>query len=535
MTFRHLYAWLGNRDLQAVMQRYPKLRPDIQKYIAINSIRTDDQGRPSPLRQAMEKYRCDQLTILMDFRSEELMNQFDATARKEALWVRYAETFEPRRILAFPVVLPDSKDIAEVYRQCKTVLERDWSDTTENYFLLSSGTAAMCSAWILLGKTIFNGAHFLQSRNDAIDEIEVPFSIYTDFLLKENRVLDAIAMEQLDLGVDGKCEAILKVKRQLLKVAPADVNVWVTGETGTGKERFARAIHDLSSRKDKPFVAINCAALTETLLEDELFGHVKGAYTGADAPKNGAFAQADGGTLFLDEIADCSPKMQASLLRVLQPPPGKPVTTRVVRPLGAAKDLVCNVRIIVATHKDLNELAQENQFRADLLERIAPITIRVPALRERSPDDRLDLAEKLRNSIIREVSTNRQMSRQCRYKHFSPHAMTFIMAYSWPRNVRQLQNAIWRGLLMADGERIEVEDLGFSKEDLKPAATTHAEKTTEDIPDQPVNLAQILNDTERRYLVAALEKFPNSKAKAAKWLGLNSYQAFDIKRKKYHL
>ena len=251
-------------------------------------------------------------------------------------------------------------------------------------------------------------------------------------------------------GMIGACEGMQRVFALIEKLKDADVPVLVLGETGTGKELVARALHEHGARKGKPFQAVNCAAIPAELLESELFGHKKGAFTGAVADRVGQFVAADGGTLFLDEIGDMPLAMQAKLLRVLQE--GE------VRPVGDNRVRRVDVRVVAATHKDLATAAREGRFREDLLYRLNVVAIRLPALRERG-DDVVALAE------ARLASLGASMGRSG--VRLTERAKAALRAHAWPGNVRELENELQRALALSDGD-IDLEDLSAP---LRAAAT----------------------------------------------------------------
>lgn len=235
--------------------------------------------------------------------------------------------------------------------------------------------------------------------------------------------------------------------RMIEKVAPTDVTTLITGESGTGKELFARALHGLSMRRDGPFVAVNCAAIPETLLESELFGYEKGAFTGAVRQSPGKIEYASGGTFFLDEIGDMPMSLQAKMLRFLQ--------LHEVERLGGHKQIPVDVRVICATHHDLQNLIRAGSFREDLYYRISEIVIHIPALRERA-GDRLLLARSFLEKYSRENGR--------RLRGFSDHACESIEAYKWPGNVREMENRVKRAVVMAEGATISTRDLGLPDE-----------------------------------------------------------------------
>ena len=240
----------------------------------------------------------------------------------------------------------------------------------------------------------------------------------------------------------GKTPGILRIFDMIDVVKDTDSTVLVTGESGSGKGVFARAIHDLSPRREGPFVKVNCAALTETLLESELFGHVKGAFTGAIADKVGRFEAANGGTIFLDEIGEISPSLQVKLLRVLQ--------DREFEPVGSSRTRRSDVRVIAATNRDLKSAMASGQFRGDLYYRLNVIPIAVPPLRDRKEDIPL---------LVRHVLKRLKRRGMERVKAVSPEAMHCLMEYPWPGNIRELENVLERGMVCARGRVLAVEDL----------------------------------------------------------------------------
>jgi len=257
-------------------------------------------------------------------------------------------------------------------------------------------------------------------------------------LRTENVILKKEIERRYDFGkIVGESPEIRTLIDDVRKVSDSRSNVLLLGETGTGKELFARAIHYNSSRKDKPFIPINCSAIPENLLESELFGYAKGAFTGATSPKRGLLEAADQGTVFLDEIGDLPIALQAKLLRVLD--------DHEIRPLGSLHGRRVDLRIVAATNRDLSREIKYNRFREDLFYRIAVVTLRLPALRERTGDVRtlaLHFVQKYSAEVGKQVAT------------IDDYAMQLLMRYAWPGNIRELQNIIERGVLLADGRTI---------------------------------------------------------------------------------
>lgn len=254
-----------------------------------------------------------------------------------------------------------------------------------------------------------------------------------------------------NMGMIGNCSPMQAVYHRIRKVAPTDATVLVQGESGTGKELVAKAIHNQSQRKNAPLISVNCAAIPETLIESELFGYEKGAFTGANTNRSGLVEAADGGTLFLDEIGELPLEAQARLLRVLQE--GE------IRRIGSVQSKKVNVRLVAATHRNLKKLSSEGEFRLDLYYRLNVMEIALPALKERG-DDILEIAEfLLGKACTRMEKGNLRLSR---------HASDAIRQYNWPGNVRELENAIERGVILAEGNLIHLDDLGIEPPERQP-------------------------------------------------------------------
>ena len=308
-------------------------------------------------------------------------------------------------------------------------------------------------------------------------------------LERENRELARHRNSANIKGIVAASPQMLAICRTLEKVAPSDVTTLITGETGTGKELLAQALHDLSSRACKPFAAINCAAIPENLLESELFGFEKGSFTGATQSKKGKIESANGGTLFLDEIGDMPMSLQAKLLRFLQ--------ERVVDRVGSVKPVPVDVRVVCATHRDVRQLIDSGTFREDLYYRISEITLEVPAVRNRD-GDALVIAQSLLKSL------GKQMDRP--NLTFTEDAINAITHYAWLGNVREIINKLKRAIIMAEGKRVSAADLSLDP-GIAPLQNS-------------LNLRQIRESAERHAINQALQASGFNMAKAARLLGI---------------
>jgi two-component system response regulator PilR (NtrC family) len=300
-------------------------------------------------------------------------------------------------------------------------------------------------------------------------------------------------------------------------VARTTSTVLVTGESGTGKELVARALHQQSLRRDRPFVAINCGALTETLLESELFGHMKGSFTGADTTKKGLVEGAEGGTIFLDEIGETTPMMQVKLLRVLQ--------ERKFRRVGGLEEIGADIRVIAATNQDLPRMVAEGRFREDLFYRINVIPIQLPPLRDRREDIPLIAAHflaKYRQAMGKSIES------------ISGEAMDLLVRYHWPGNIRELENVVERAVALERTPVVLAESLPPHLRGAMATAVAPRSAELAALPDAGFDLEQHVQSIERRYLAQALERAGGVQVRAAELLGM-SFRSFRYYAKKYNL
>lgn len=341
-------------------------------------------------------------------------------------------------------------------------------------------------------------------------------------LLRENALLSrAVVRLEGKSEIYGASAAIQNVRDTIARVAPAHATVLITGETGTGKELVARAIHSGSPRAHKPFVAVNCAAFTETLLESELFGHEKGAFTGADRARQGLFEAAHEGTLFLDEAGEMSPAAQAKLLRIL--------TDGQLLRVGSTKPRTVDVRVLVATHRDLQQRVRDGLFREDLYYRLAVVPIHIPPLRERREDIPM-LAELFARQIATELSLpSRKLSVQ---------AVQALTQYDFPGNIRELRNLIERAYILSIREEIGPENFPM----VRPVETSAAGMpsngqppapgSTFQFPSEPFDLTEFLEKSEKELILRTLNSTNGAQAEAARRMGL-SRSALAYKLNKY--
>jgi two-component system response regulator PilR (NtrC family) len=320
-------------------------------------------------------------------------------------------------------------------------------------------------------------------------------------LLQENRAFRRAQRERGRLDqIIGHSQKMQAVYQMIETVAQVQSTILITGESGTGKEMVARAIHNQSPRADKPFMPINCGAFTETLLESELFGYVRGAFTGATANRKGLFEASDKGTIFLDEIGEMSPTMQVKLLRVLQ--------ERKVRPVGAHEEIATDTRVIAATNRDLAAMVKQGGFREDLFYRVSVIPIELPPLRERR-EDIPDLVDHFVHKFCQQTGRSLGVTERVR---------EMLERYSWPGNVRELEHTIERAVALERTDTIQPESLPQSVTNYNPASVA---PSAFDLPDEGLNLVAHLEHLEKTYLLEALRRTGGNQTRAAEVLHLS--------------
>ena len=484
-----LVAWLGRTDLRAPTE--------------------SDQVGIGPVAQALEARAFDDAFLLSDYQ--------EALVAPYLKWLRARS---PVRIEVIYEKLSGPTQFGEIHEASVRAIRRALGDNpreTALSFHLSPGTPAMAAVWILLGKTRFPAEFIESSREHGVRTASVPFEISADFIPDLLREQD----ERLRLGsaaepppapefadIIHRSRVMDRLIQRARRVAARNVPVLVEGESGTGKEMLARAIHRASPRRAQSFVAVNCGAIPANLVESELFGHEKGAFTDAKQPRKGYFESADGGTLFLDEVGELPAAAQVKMLRAVQ-------EGEIVR-LGSSRAVKVDVRIVAATNRTLTEEISQGRFREDLFYRLAVAVLKIPPLRDRAGDIS-ELIEHLLKSVNREASAEPGYKE----KKLSAVGKNLLLAHPWPGNVRELLNTLRRAAIWSDGTSISSEDV---REALLPVAATARQEVLGRPLGGGFNLSNLLDEVARHYLGRAMDEATGNKTKAAELVGLPSYQ-----------
>jgi len=473
-----------------------------------------------PVCQAVQTRSFDEINLISDLTSDD--------TKKYISWLK---SYTKCKIILYNEKLTSPTNFAEIYEAASRVITDIQSRhgiESSLTFHLSPGTPAMAAVWILLAKTRFPSELIESSLQDGVKTASIPFDISAEFIPDLLRGPDN-HLERLAEGLPPdtpefthlvhRSSVLRRVIVKAQRVAPRSVPVLIEGESGTGKELLARAIHNTGPRKDGPFVPVNCGAIPDNLIESELFGYEKGAFTGADKQRLGFFEAANGGTLFLDEIGELPSSAQVKLLRALQE---KEITR-----LGSTKSIKFDARIIAATNRNLLTEISEKRFREDLFYRIAVAIIKIPPLRERSGDVGLII-----DSIL--DLTNMEGKDEPGYKHkkISASAKNLMLQYDWPGNVRELQNTLMRAAMWSNDEIIGIEDI---KEAMIPTSIYKEDNLLNRSLNNGVNLPELMDKLAQHYLRKALDESNGNKTKAAELVGLPSYQTFTNWMKKYNL
>ena len=502
---RVLVAWVGVTDLYGPQN--------------------EARGDIGPVAQALASREFDRLVLLEYFSKpahQALLPEYMSWLR-----ARTAATIEKRT-----EELRGPTDFGGIYeaarRACRDTLATAGAGRVSFVFHLSSGSPPMAAVWLLLAKTIFPADLIESSREQGVKTAEVPFDIAAEFLpdllrepderLRTQSAADSPPAPEFE-AIIHRSRVMARLVNRARRVALRNVPVLIEGESGTGKEMLARAIHRASSRRDKPFVAVNCGAIPASLVESVLFGHEKGAFTGALAEKKGHIREANNGTLFLDEIGELPLEVQVKLLRPLQE--GR------VQPVGSSKEYPVDIRILAATNRTVADEVAGGRFREDLFYRLAVAVLKIPPLRDRPGDLGL-----LVDALLKQVNLEAEAEPGYRDKKISAGARNLVLAHPWPGNVRELLNTLKRAAIWSDGATISAEDL---REALLPVPGTQRR----DVLGRPLgagfSLPEVLKEVAQHYLGRAMDEAAGTKVRAAEIVGLPNATTLTNWLKKYEV
>jgi DNA-binding NtrC family response regulator len=483
-------AWIGAADLRAAV---------------------DSSHGLGPIAQALEALEFDKANLLSNYSAED--------TAKFTHWLKDRSSVA---VHVSDVRLESPTSYGPIYEAAFAACEAEVAaqdPPPRLTFHLSPGTPAMAAIWLLLAKTKFPGRLIESSREHGVREAIVPFDIAIDFLptlyKDADRALIAASHEPPPQSPDFaaivfRSATMARVVRKAKQLALRGVPVLIEGESGTGKELLARAIHSSGARRGKPFVAVNCGAIPDELVEAELFGHERGAFTGATAGRQGYFEAADGGTLFLDEVGELPMASQVKLLRAIQE--GE------VRRLGSSTVTKVDARIIAATNRELTSEVAAGRFREDLFFRLAVGVLHLPALRDRQGDLSLLIDYSLEMS-----NAEARVEPGFATRRLSAAARQVFLSHSWPGNMRELLNTIRRAVLWAENEIIDGAD---ARDALTVFPGTGKDPILERSIDDGMDLQELIGEVVRHYLRAALKQTDGNKSKAARLLGFTNHQTF---------
>ncbi len=494
-----LVSWLGQTD--------------------INSSRSDRKAGLGPLAQAVQQLKVEHLVALNNYPANEAKGYF--------LWLK--DICPHVQIELRQVTLSSPTCYKEIYQAAASILDglQQKHPKAKLTFHLSPGTPAMAAVWIILARTRFPARLIESSREHGVRPVDFPFDLSAEFLPDAARQKDArleslsAALPPLEPAFEDiihRCHAMGRVLHKARKVSLRTVPVLIEGESGTGKELLARAIHKAGPRGGEAFVAVNCGAIPAELLESELFGHVKGAFTGAHQSRTGYFEAAHNGTLFLDEIGELPLAAQVKVLRALQE--GE------IQRVGETKTVKLNIRVIAATNRDLLSEVRLDRFRADLFYRLAVAVLKLPALKDRPGDLGL-----LMDRLLNDINLENRDEPGFEPKKLSPNARNILLEHTWPGNVRELMNTLLRAAIWSDEPSISREDV---LEALLPMVEIQSEKTILNSSlDQGIELTGIMGEVAGHYIHKALKETGGNKTRAANLLGLKNYQTLNNWMEKY--
>jgi len=498
-----LFTWIGAIDFRAMNEL--------------------DLVGVGPVARASKEKMWDKVVLLCDYPKIE--------GDRFRTWLK-AES-KTKTVELHQITLSSPTDFAEIYAAADYIVKETQNkliQPTTYTFHLSPGTPAMAAVWIILSKTKYPSTLIESSRDHGVKTVSIPFDISADYIPDQLHTSDDKII-QLAAGLSGDSPAFKNIihrseimQRVVIKARLAAIRsipVLIEGESGTGKELLAKAIHAESPRARKPFITINCGAIPEELIESELFGHEKGAFTGASTKRQGHFEAADSGTLFLDEIGELPLAMQVKLLRTLQ--------EEEVKPVGATIPTKIDVRIIAATNRNLLQEVTAGNFRDDLFYRLAVAVLKLPPLRERQGD-----LSMLIDSFMERINIESQESYNGKHKIISVSAKNLLLRHHWPGNIREMINTLTRATVWSAGEIIQEEDI---QDALLPVPVDNM--TSDSILNKPIaqgiDLPAIIQKVATHYLEKGMNITHGNKAKATKLLGLPNYQTLTNWLKKYEI
>ena len=473
-----------------------------------------------PIGQAVESGGYDLLCLLSDWDLE-----------RTELYIKWLQTITSTEIISYPIKLSAPTVFEEIYEAAVKTIEdinKKYKEDFHYTFHISPGTPQMAVVWILLSKTRFPASIIESSKKYGVKKTSIPFDISIDFipnlLSKADENLERLAFAHANESSEfdsivHRSEIMQRTITNAKYIARPSIPVLLEGESGTGKELFARAIHKYSERKNKPFRAINCGAIPENLIESVLFGHEKGAFTGADRPKKGYFEAANTGTIFLDEIGELPKEMQVKMLRVLQ----EGEITRV----GSTHAQKVDVRIISATNKWLIKEVAKGAFREDLFYRLAVGVIKLPPLRERSGDINV-----LIDHFLKEINQNGVNGSSFPHKEISASARNVMLNHYWPGNIRELNYTLIRAVVYSRGAIITKDDIQNA---LLLSIQGKRDRILDRSLDEDFDIRETIKKVAVHYLKRGLDEANHNKTKAAQLLGLNNYQTLTNWLKRYNL
>jgi transcriptional regulator with PAS, ATPase and Fis domain len=460
---------------------------------------------------------------------EEVYLLHNSASETISTFIEHIESNYPISVFPMFAQVTDPTHFESIYNALDTVLAdiKHKQPKAKVTLQITSGTSSMTAVSILLGKAKY-GTQFIQaSKEQGVAEPDIPFEIAADYLPTSDNnemgsLLKLFVGEAPDTAkfddIFTQSDEMHLLKQKAAIIAKREVPVLIYGETGTGKELFANAIHNSSARSDKPMLTLNCGAIPQELIDTTLFGHIKGAFTGAVSNQDGYFKRADGGTLFLDEFGELPLDSQVRLLRVLQ--------QGTYTPVGSTSEKQVDVRIIAATNKDLPTLISQGRFREDLFYRVAIGVIHLPPLRERT-GDLIYIAK----ALLERINLDGNLDADYKHKKLSASAINIMLNHNWPGNVRELQATLLRATLWQPTEII-------NEDDIKNALIKHPVKKADILSkdvSQGIDINELIGELAQHYFTKALEYSHGNKTKAASLLGLKNYQTLNNWIEKYDI